>query len=245
MKRSNGRLIIGVILVLLGVFYLADNFFFFPWQLRHLVFSWPTILVVIGAIIFVNSGDRYAGLIVMLVGVGLLVFRYYHIPFSMVFREYWPVLLIIFGLLIIFKPRRRLDHTDFGHKFDKHEFKNESGNADTVSDIIDETVIFHGIDRRIHSPSFKGGKITTIFGGAEIDLRDSKLASGHQILDVEVIFGGLDLYVPNDWRVIINVTSIFGAFDDGRRIMKDANLDESRILEIRGVVVFGGGDLKN
>jgi predicted membrane protein len=254
MRNSNARIVVGVILIFLGLFYFADNIFFLPFQLRHLLFSWPTILVIIGIVMLLNSRESHAGIVLILIGGALMIFRYYHIPFREVFREYWPVLLIVFGLLILLKPGKRNypggfnphiinDEPPKNYKSDAKD-KSEKGWENT-SEFINELVIFNSIDRRIYTPNFKGGKITTIFGAADIDLRNAKLTAGRQVLNVEVFFGGLDIYVPRDWRVVLSVTSIFGAFDDERRISTDPGQDESKVLEIKGFVLFGGGDLKN
>ncbi len=247
MRQSTGRLIIGVVLVLLGVFFLADNYLFFPWQLRHMIFSFPMIIIIVGIIILANNRDSHSGLIVIAVGIAFMVFRYYHIPFGIIFRDYWPVLLILFGLTILIKPRRRVHSYETKHnEFEEFNKKEKDFNTQTsYGDFLNETAVFNSIDRRYNSSAFKGGKITTVFGGGDIDLRDCKLAEGKHILNVEIIFGGLDISVPKDWRVIINVTSIFGGFDDQRRIVSEGVGESSGVLEINGTVIFGGGDVKN
>ena len=261
MRNSNGRIIVGVILILIGVFYFADNFFFFPFQIRHILFSWPTILVVIGIVFLVTNRDSHTGLILIVIGGAFLITRYYNMSLGEVLREYWPVLLIIFGLMILLKPRKQVNYNDkFEHKlFDeadnekfkqtfhksKYDEKKDKDFVDNSSEIINESIVFNHIDRRIYTPNFKGGKVTAVFGGADIDLRNAKLAEGRQVLNIEVVFGGINIYVPRDWKVVISVTSIFGAFDDQRRPASDATQDDSKVLEIKGSVVFGGGDLKN
>ena len=56
-KRSKGRVIAGAVLVLLGLYFLFDQFFFLPpwFALSKL---WPVVLIVIGAMILGKSSKR-------------------------------------------------------------------------------------------------------------------------------------------------------------------------------------------
>jgi len=58
------------------------------------------------------------------------------------------------------------------------------------------------------------------------------------------VFGGTTIVVPNDWNIVMNVTSIFGGFSNKSVKDPNANVDLSRTLIIKGLVVFGGGELK-
>ena len=45
-------------------------------------------------------------------------------------------------------------------------------------------------------------------------------------------------------KIIVNVTSIFGGFDDKRILNLNQIQESNKVLIIRGFVLFGGGDLK-
>jgi len=54
-KRSTGSIIAGTILVLLGVYFIMDDFNIIPdWDFDHF---WPVILIAIG-IVFIFSGEK-------------------------------------------------------------------------------------------------------------------------------------------------------------------------------------------
>jgi predicted membrane protein len=240
---NNSRLIIGLILLAIGVLFLADNIFYFPFNIHYYIFSWPFLLVVIGVIMLLNSKDITAGIVLILVGAAFLAGRFFHIPFRHIIQDYWPVILILIGLFILIRPRKKSIPPGVDPSF----VNDDSGKGSTESvyaDYINENAIFSGTDRRVESNNFMGGKVTAVFGAADIDLRGAKLAQGRQVLDVFLAFGGTDIYVPRDWRVVLNVTSIFGAFDDERRKEVRENQDDGKVLEIKGFVIFGGGDLK-
>ena len=50
-KTGNGALIAGLILIFIGLVALADNFLYVAWMWK----LWPLILVIIGAVILINS----------------------------------------------------------------------------------------------------------------------------------------------------------------------------------------------
>ena len=51
--------------------------------------------------------------------------------------------------------------------------------------------------------------------------------------------------MPKNWKVIVNLTPIFGGFDDKRRVDPNQVYEENKVLVIKGIVLFGGGELKN
>jgi predicted membrane protein len=104
--------------------------------------------------------------------------------------------------------------------------------------------VFSGGDRIITSQNFKGGRITSIFGGSKINLMNSKLAEGPQVLDTMSVFGGSTIIVPADWTVRVEVVAIFGGFSDRRERMPNIVYDQNTMLVIKGMAIFGGGEVK-
>jgi hypothetical protein len=112
-------------------------------------------------------------------------------------------------------------------------------------DYIDIINIFSGGERQIVSENFSGGKITSIFGGSEIDLTQAKLAPGVSELEIACVFGGTTIIVPTDWNVKVEVVPVLGGFGDERKLNIGRPIDTSRQLIIKGAVVFGGGEIKS
>lgn len=237
-RRTGGRAMAGAILIILGGLFLLDNLSYFDFGIRGYIFSWPMILIVVGLIIFLNSRDR-SGLIIMGVGGVFLAGRVFDVSVA----EFWPVILILFGVFILFSPKRRHHMPDIGGRVRDH-FDNGDATASN-EDFLDAVAIFSGSKKTINSSNFQGGKIEAIFGGFEIDLGNAKLAPGKNVLDVVTIFGGAEIFIPRDWTVVTDITPIFGGFSDKRR--KDYNIvpDPERTLIIKGTCIFGGGEIKN
>jgi predicted membrane protein len=73
---EHNRAIIGVILVIAGLFLVLRNTGIFPDMIDNVVFSWPMLLVTIGLIMTIgSSGNRTSGIIIMAVGAFFLIPR--------------------------------------------------------------------------------------------------------------------------------------------------------------------------
>jgi predicted membrane protein len=249
-RNLGSRVILGIILIAIGVIYLLKSFYF-PFDIE--IFSFPFILVVIGIIIMLNSGNKLFGAIVFI--FGLLLYFGDHITI-------WPFFFILLGIYIIFKnrtyrprlsdnpqpdskPGEKRDFRNDIADFVKSEKKHFYDDSSIGKDYLDDVSVFGGGHKVIHSDNFKGGNITAIFGGSEIDLTQCKLAPGDNIIDVVIIFGGSTIVVPNNWDVILNVTPLFGGFSNKKNRYVSSVPEPSGTLIIKGVVLFGGGEVKS
>ena len=229
MNNINRSALIGLIFVSAGAILLLDNLRLIPWQVAYYVFRWENILIAIGAIIIIFDQNRQAGYILIGLGVIFSLENWFHEDVNI--WDFWPVALIVIGIYII-------SHT---RKTDHH---NSSLDNDSAKDSVADTAIFGGGDKVIVSQYFKGGTITAIFGGSNIDLTQSSLAEGHQVIDVFYLFGGSKIRVPKDWNVKVHTTGIFGGISDKRKLI-DPSADDTKQLHIKGLAIFGGGEITN
>lgn len=225
------RIGFGIALVVFGLFFLLDNLGLIPFNLRQYVFKWEVILMIVGTVMLVSNSRNNTGWILILIGAFFLLPDLIHIPwFEM--RTFWPILLIAFGFFYIIRQR--------GHATPISE------KPDGSMDFIDDTNIFGGGNVVITSNNFKGGKITSIFGGGDYDLTNAKLSAEPSVIDFFAMFGGGNFIVPADWNVRTDVTAIFGGFSDKRKTKIDPGTsDPNKELFIKGFVLFGGGELKS
>lgn len=240
------KIIFGLLVIGAGALLIGFNMGYLEEQYKHVVFSWPMLLIAIGII---NLFDRHSwGLGVILIGVGgfFLAPLLYAFPFNFT-GIFWPSLLILAGLMIIirrgFFHKRIYAHRHFHHH--RWEHGNYSAESKLDTGFIDEANIFSGSKRKILPGEFKGGKITNIFGGSEIDLTQTTLAEGKNVLELSSIFGGVSIIVPSDWVIHIEVTSVLGGFVDKRPATKTGSASNTRELYIRGSAIFGGGEIKS
>lgn len=175
---------------------------------------------------------RRQGFVFLILGIVFLLpelfkdFRYY-------VREWWPLIFLVIGILIILKQRGRINFS----------LPEMGSREDTDPDNLDEVAIFGGGEKVITSKSFKGGRVSTIFGGLEIDLTLAELAPGENRVEVLTLFGGTTFIVPKEWTVRDKEIAVFGGFSDERRL--NADPDPNQVLIISGFTAFGGVVIKN
>lgn len=233
-QKYSGRIFMGAILVILGALLLLDNLNIMPIDLPGYVFSWKMLLVVIGAFILINSEHKMPGVILIFIGGVFLLPEIFNVDYHNIF-SFWPLLLVFMGLSLLFKKKA-------GHCPPRSRFE-RAAPADVNT--LDEVVIFGGTEKRITSDNFRGGKITAVFGGAELDLRSCKLAEGQNVLEITAMFGGVTMVAPPEWTVIIDITPVFGGVSDERVQHPSIIKDVSKELHIKGFLLFGGVEIKN
>lgn len=222
---SNTRLLIGLVLIFFGAVFFLDNFAIIPFHIPFYFHRWQWIFVIIGIILLFTSDNKTGGIVLTSLGLVML--------FG--FRIIWPFLLIGIGIHFLLKRNS---------PFSRSSVHNGSGGVSGSQDYIDDVSIFGGGTKIIQSSNFKGGRITAIFGGSEINFKQCILSDGRSVLDIVAIFGGTTLIIPPDWRVVLDVVPIFGGFSDNR--IKDPNLvyRDDKTLVVKGFVLFGGGEIK-
>ena len=167
-------------------------------ETRSLLQYVPSLFVLLGIWLFVQSGYRSIVGPVVIVGVAgavqLSVLGYATAEELVV---YWPVLVIALGLSIALgQYRSSVRRSDASYT---------SG-----------VTVFGGVEKRNTSEAFVGGDLTTIFGETTLDLRDAKLTDRPARVDLTVLFGEAQLIVPRDWVVQMEVVPVLGSAADER-----------------------------
>ncbi len=227
------KFILGFIVLTAGALLLAFNLELLPIVWKPIVFSWPMLLIAIGLINLAERDNNTFGVILLIVGGFFLLPKIIVFDFNFA-KLFWPVMLILIGLLIMTKRSF--------HAPKRIHLSNNPGETSTDG-LLDETTVFGGT-KKILTDVFKGGRVTNIFGGTELDLTRTEIIDGETILEVTSVFGGVEMIVPSDWEVKIKVTSIMGGFAD-KRYTLPSNPDNKKVLIIHGVVIFGGGEIKS
>ncbi|MCF6170193.1 MAG: cell wall-active antibiotics response protein [Bacteroidales bacterium] len=232
-KSLDKRNITGLILIVFGGLLLLNTFDIIGFSVSYYIFSWKTLLIVIGLVLINRRENNKIGL--LLIGVGtafwVLDFAGLYVSFGKVFL---PLILITIGIVVITRRGRREQAGQ--------PLRSADGSLNT--DYLDDISILGGGIRRIDSHNFKGGNITAIFGGSEFDLKNAEISPEGCVIDVFTMFGGTKLIVPEDWDVKSDVLSLFGGFGDKRQA-KSLKSEVKKVLLIKGVVLFGGMEIKS
>lgn len=225
-----GAVLIGLILIAVGGLVLLANLDILPFDV-DLAHWWPLILVALGVVHLWNNRNifDFSGLFLILLGGVFLMASQGRIDWDDVWR-YWPAVLILLGLSIVFRrgsPPR--------------EGKRWTGSASSDPDVR-VTNILAGTDRRIDSQEFKGGDVSNILGGTKLDLLQARLAPGEWLLTVSTVLGGVEIFVPRDWRIEVHPTNMLGGVDDHTRQNPAAGGGK---LVIKASALLGGIEIKN
>jgi hypothetical protein len=77
-------------------------------------------------------------------------------------------------------------------------------------------------------------------GGIELDLRGAGTATGEAVIDLFVMWGGIEIWVPPDWSVSNEVGLLMAGAED-----KSGGSQAARHrLVVRGFAIMGGVEIK-
>jgi predicted membrane protein len=222
----SGRLVFGLLLLAFGLLWTLDNLDLV--ETESVLRFWPAPLLAWGLCMLTGLLCRrrpLAGVIWTMIGGWLLLWELDVVPFGLF--DLWPLVLVIIGATLVGRAWR-------GGAF--------SASATEKEPTLSAFVMMGGIERKVSAQSFRGGEVNAVMGGADIDLRGATLASEGAILDVFAMFGGVDVIVPEGWRVIGHVTPVLGAFEDSTMPPTEPN---APTLNVRGLAVMGGVEVKH
>ncbi|MFC2130804.1 LiaI-LiaF-like domain-containing protein [Bacteroidota bacterium] len=222
----NARTTFSIVLILLGIGFLLDSFEYMEFS-QTISDWWPLLIIALGISHLARKKPPvFTGLLIIGVGILLLADNLNYITGGF-WDAFWPLLLVIFGISVLLPGGRFLC---------KHNHHHTDGDLNT-------TTIFSGQHKKINDRNFKGGNVSALFGGAEIDLTEAELSSEGAVLNLNAAFGSIEVFIPTHWHVKISGTPIFGGFED--KTKQDKPSDDSRILNINYNVIFGGIEIRN
>lgn len=231
-QHAGHRILFGLVVVGVGLLALLDNLQLFDIALLRTL--WPLGLVLwgLGRLAWPRqSGSAMVGVVVIGVGLALTAQNLGYLHFR--WRDWWPVLIIVVGLSIVL--RGFLPRPGSSLPRGTHQLTLEHG------DLIDIDASFSGIKQRHDSAAFRGGRITSTFGGVEVDLSQATMAGTDARLDISARFSGIELRVPRDWLVVVEIGSLFGGVED----KTVPPMTPGPRLVLRGEVMFAGVEIRN
>lgn len=253
--NATGGMIIGLGVIAVGVLFLLRNvgilYFDDIWQ------YWPVILIVVGLSKLANTHSASqvtSGLIIGGLGTIFLLRNLGYI-YGDIWQYIWPGVLIAVGLSILVKHLEgrgqeggsgQAPNTGIPPPGPGNPVPPFSGFTATNSrsNFLHIENVFSGTRQKIESQDFEGGKITAVFGGAEIDLRSAGTKREEITIKAEAIFGGVELWVPAHWQTIVRGTGVFGSFED-KTWPAAPGTQAKTSLVITGSAVFGSVIVKN
>ncbi|RYY66940.1 MAG: hypothetical protein EOO12_02700 [Chitinophagaceae bacterium] len=243
-RRRAGRVWTGLFLLAIGgLLFARQAGVLFP----HWLFTWPVLLIAIGLWIGVRHRFRGFGWLIPIAIGGLNLMGTFE-DIRWVRPYVGPAILVLLGLLFIFKPRRRRFREEGGAPFGAGGPAEAPAVTDDLtgtpdrSDRIDITAVFGGVKKNVLSKNFRGGDIVTFMGGAEVNLSQADFEQRITI-DCTNVFGGTKLIIPPDWEVQSDIAAVFGGVDDKRP--PSSNPTPGKVIFLDGTCLFGGVEIRS
>jgi predicted membrane protein len=218
------QLVMGVLIVIVGLLFTLQNVGFT--DANEYLRYWPVALIALGLLkLWQGTGGAvcggfiflFAGVWLLLQGMGIVTISLWNL---------WPMLLVFAGASMVWRGMR-------------------GGGVEPTAGDTHSTVravaVLAGVNRGSTSKTFRGGDITAVLGGCQIDLRQATI-EGDAVIDVFAMWGGIEIKVPENWSVTGRVTPILGGYEDKTRPVRDGT--NQRLL-VRGLVMMGGVEIKN
>jgi predicted membrane protein len=225
------RLVPAIVLIAVGAIFLLHNLHIFYAQevLRY----WPTLLIAVGVVKLVDSqdsGGRVGGGVLLGLGAVFLAQSLGYLEVR--FWDLWPVVLIAIGAAMLFHPNLELP-TGI------RQIRNEKWG------FFKESAVFSGGKRVIVDQNFSFAKYDAVFGGFELDFRRANIGGDSAILDLNAVFGGIEVKVPESWSVVMKGAGVFGGYVDSTTQPDPRLYPNPKQLICKGGAVFGGIEIKN
>jgi predicted membrane protein len=232
-RNSVFQVIIGALAILFGVLFILDNFRIL--RVDDALEYWPILLVVFGVVQLSKPNRRHGYLfylILIFVGAVMLIGRLTEYYISI--WDFWPVVLVLLGVSIIWRGA-----VFSGAPQVSREFRSSEPTSDSLISIFS---CLSANKQSNVSPQFAGGTITTILGGATLELRGATIQGNSALIDIFVCWGGVELYIPREWSVVLQCTPILGGCSNKTY---PAPAAPTKTLILRGTIIMGGVEVKN
>ncbi|MFW6009179.1 MAG: LiaF domain-containing protein [archaeon] len=213
----------GVTVFVIGIIFLG-NFFEF-WQLDLFFDGWWTIFIIIPSI---NGLIKKQNFIMSIIGLSLGVFLLL-LNQGLLTQNYLAlfvaITLLVIGIHMIYTSLNVNKALDPKNSEKEDRFS-------TVS-------LFGGGDEKYPKSNLDSASITKIFGGGEIDFSNATI-NKDIVINVGVIFGGVDLILPDNVNIISKVVPVFGGVDVNSENYSDDNKNN---IYVTGLCLFAGVDI--
>lgn len=217
--RVTPRLVIGLAIMLAGLVLALDSLGFMDGGLFFRY--WPLALIAVGVVKWLSPPYRGSAALVWIVaGVGFLLVTLGRMSFSGI----WAMIIFFVGASIAWRALRPVPA------------------AAPVSTSALDVVQFLGGNKTVVTGDFSGGQAMAVMGGAEVDLREASMPEGGEaVIDTFAFWGGVVVYVPDEWQVISRGNAFLGGFVNNARPAPGA----TRRLVVTGTAIMGGVEIKN
>ncbi len=252
------RLIVGILIILLGGTLLADNLGWF--DARHVLRSlWPLVLVAVGVAMVRHPQHRRSrswGWVLITVGIWIFLGKlgWIHVSLGQLIL---PGILLFVGGVLVFRslsgppkggdtvgpaPSNDTAASSTGPSTGPSTTGFASSTSTDQAEFVRSFAMLSGHELRPVSRPFRGADLNAIMGGIKLDLTSARMEGDTAVIEVFAFWGGVEIYVPPDWTVSSEVTTLLAGFIDKRR---PTSVVPTKHLVIKGMIVMAGVEIKN
>jgi len=218
----------GAVLVILGlvlggnVLGITDIDIFFD--------GWWTLFIIVPCFIgLFEEKEKTWNIVGLIVGIALFLACRDLFDFAILWKLLIPGILVALGISIIFKDTVKGKVTEEIKKITEKQGKQNEYCA-----------TFAGQDVKFDGEVFNGVDLTAVFGGVKCDLRNA-IIEKDVVISSSAIFGGIDILVPENVKIKVKSTSIFGGVSDKSKYVEKENM---HTIYVNATCLFGGVDIK-
>jgi predicted membrane protein len=239
------RFVLGVFLVLMGIALTLDQLGVVP--AHHMMRFWPVVLIVLGVTILQRGRMHGAvsGLVLIIVGSWLLL-NTLGIVGLQPWQFLWPLILVVIGARIIMRAGRESRGSQSEPPGTEQQRASPAPSIEGCTVVSDHASVFSvlsGCRRRWGRTTFRSAEATCVMGGCDLDLRSALMGSeGTAQIEVFVLMGGINIFVPPNWTVVMHVTPFLGGTEDKTHTIPST---QTQTLTVHGTVVMGGMEISN
>jgi len=228
-RNLSGRLTTGTVIVLIGIILLLSTTGFVEMQS---VWGWiAALFVLVGVWALIRSEFRnLVGPVMIIAIAGTFFLRNVGILPDGVIGTWWPLFVVLFGLLIMINRSRR-----------RQRIRLEGHGAGEVTSVA----VFGSDERRPVTERFTGGELVAVFGDARLDLSDAGVEGPPAIVETIAVFGDAEIRVPEGWDVRLETLSVFGETSDRRRGGDKRDSADDPELIVTGISLFGDIEIRD
>lgn len=111
--------------------------------------------------------------------------------------------------------------------------------GDSESNEFSLAAVIGGAERASTATALRHGRVVAACGGVDLDLRAAKLDPAGAELLVEAYLGGVNVRVPNEWRVAVDTRSSAGGVETNVAELETLP-DDSPMLHVEAIARLGG-----
>jgi predicted membrane protein len=106
-------------------------------------------------------------------------------------------------------------------------------------DEVNAVAVMGGAAEKITTKAFKGGYVKAVMGGVELNLSQAAIETPPATIEATVVMGGVEIKVPQDWKVKTEARAIMGGVQE-MRAREESSEETTPDLVITGKVIMGG-----